>query len=244
MHVAWNICREGVSCAGSPDERPEEQTAADDLCPAPRNETALLQNALDRQRALSDALGRQMEELNRLSAEAAQWRGDFVQAGRDCGLWNVAQDLAGLLVGRIDVAELSAFAKFLDIVGNYQDGEMSWALPEVEYPDWLSLLETGANFADYIDTALDTADPGQVLEDLRSCGAPTMDVVMDGAVNYLRLLEEIGPIMDGAQEALNRLRDLDEEELLSRWNAYRQACLDHAACENLDPATCDRLPAQ
>ena len=244
MRVSWNICREGVSCAGPAEDDGGDETAEDEICPDPRNETALLENALTRQRALSDQLARQIDELNRLSDQAAQWEGDFVQAVRDCGLWGVAQDLAGLLVGRLDVDELSAFAKFLDIVGNVQEGEMSWALPEVEYPDWLTVIESGANFANNIDTALDTAEPAQVLDDLRSCGAPTIDAVMDGATTYLRLLEEIGPLMDGAQETLNRLRDMDEEELLSRWNAFRTACLEHAACADLDPSICDQQPVR
>ena len=43
--------------------------------------------------------------------------------------------------------------------------------------------------------ALGAASPETLLNDLRSCGAPTIQGVMDGAVTYLRLMQQTEPMM-------------------------------------------------
>ena len=72
--------------------------------------------------------------------------------------------------------------------------------------------------------ALGAASPETLLNDLRSCGAPT---IQDA----------------GDPDALNDLRQKDLE-LLDKWHAYHGACLEHARCEGRDPALCAVPPTR
>ena len=52
---------------------------------------------------------------------------------------------------------------------------------------------------------------------------------MDDAIRYLRLLQEIQPVMQEVQVTLNRIEDKDEE-ILNLFANYRRECLAYEAC--------------
>ena len=61
---------------------------------------------------------------------------------------------------------------------------------------------------------------------------------MAGAVNYLRLLQQIEPLAEAAQKNLNDIRAKDQE-VFDRWSMYHQHCIDYANCRGTDPKVCD-----
>jgi hypothetical protein len=65
---------------------------------------------------------------------------------------------------------------------------------------------------------------------------------MDGAIKYVRLLQQIEPMMQDVRKTLNDLRAKDNE-LLNLWSDYHRACLAYAKCKKLPPNMCDRVPA-
>jgi hypothetical protein len=265
LHVSWNICREGVSCAGPPGE-PSEETAEDDVCPEPRNETALLNLALDQQSLAMQRLKAKFDEYFRLANEARQYEDEFNHATNHCRLWTFAKAYASFVLSNFApksatlyapspvplaggaappteyVAEAGKeFANFLALIEKVLDNDGSWTLPNTEFGGWFSAEDLWDGFTTAYGAVAPSSFEAQI-EGLRSCGAPTMQDQMDGAIKFLRLMSEVEPLMRDVHESLNKLRDLDEEQLADAWNDYRQACLDHAACAGLDPSVCDHLP--
>jgi hypothetical protein len=266
LRVSWNVCREGVSCAGPPDDAPEEETAEEDICPEPRNETALLNLTLDQQSLLMQRLDAKFEEYFRLADEARQYEDEFNHATNHCRLWTFAKAYASFVLSNFAPASVTRyapspvppssgtaaptqyvveagkeFANFLALIEKVLDNDGSWTLPNMEFEGWFSAEDIWDGFT----TAYGGVAPSsfeEQIEGLRSCGAPTMHDQMDGAIRFLRLMAEVEPLMRETHEILNRLRDMDEDQLLDAWNDYRQACLDHAACAGIDAARCDSLP--
>lgn len=259
--VSWNICREGVDCAAPPEEG-DEETAEDDLCPRPTPQQALLDTGLRQQQALVDRLASQIDAYNRLADQARQWQGDFDHATRDCGLWQWARVLTNFLVGNATPANpLTAgrllgggagtagpmgeagkeLSNFLSMLEKIAAGDASWLLPNYEFNDWASAEDAWEALQFGYGQLNPESDPQRLLDGLGSCGAPTIGPVMDGARTYLRLLQQIEPLMRDSQKTLNDLRQKDLE-LLDLWNKYQQACLDHAECAGIDPASCNSQP--
>lgn len=251
ISIKWSflrtLCRKGEPCV-TPRETSGPVTAQPppDLCPDPRNQTALLQAGLAQQNLLKGRLEAQRSEYNDLAGKAKQWENDFEHASRDCSLWSAALTLAGFLAGRGPTATTAggytynaggAFTNFVNLIDKVAVGDPSWMMPDVD-SDALPSVETAWDaFRAGYDT-LGPAAPEKMLNDLRMCGAPTIEGVMDGAITYLRLMQQIEPMMRGIRETLNDLRAKDNE-LSDLWNDYHRACLEYAKCKQLPASTCD-----
>jgi hypothetical protein len=248
ISIKWSFtrCREGVACA-----RPrvsDAPTLPPAVCPEPRNQTARLQLGLAQQKSLKERLDAQRRGYDALARQAEQWENDFKHASRDCSLWSKALTLAGFLAGRGPTTTTTrgytsnpgaAFTNFLNLIDKISVGDPSWMLPDVE-SDALPSVETAWDaFRAGYDT-LGPAAPEKMLSDLRSCGAPTTSGVMDGAVTYVRLLQQIEPMMQELRKTLNDLRAKDNE-LLNLWSDYRRACLEYAKCKKLPASMCDTV---
>jgi hypothetical protein len=266
LRVSWNVCREGVSCAGPTDDAPEEETAEEDICPEPRNETALLNLTLDQQSLFMRRLQAKFDEYFRLADEARQYEDEFNHATTHCYLWTGAKMWATFVLSNFAPTSVTRyapspvppaggtlppskytieagkeFANLLGLIEKVLDNDGSWTLPNTEFGGWFSSEDIWDGFTTAYGAVAPSSFEAQI-EGLRSCGAPTMQDQMDGAIKFLRLMAEVEPLMRDVHETLNRLRDMDEEQLFDAWNDYRRACLDHAACAGLDPAICDNLP--
>lgn len=248
--VSWSICREGVQCA-SPAASAPAAKAPD--CPRPTSQQALLDHALAEQQRLLDKLKAQMDAYQRLADQAAQWKGDFEQAAFDCKWWSRARFLMALLIGSYAPTHLTAptgtypqgylnepgkqFSNFLYWVEKVEAGDQSWILPNNEFKGWVSLEDAWDGFKIAYDS-LGPSSPEKLLAGIQSCGAPTAGVNYEGAVKYLRLMQQIEPMMRDVRRTLNDLRQKDLE-LLDKWNKNREACLEHAECDGQDPGHCD-----
>ncbi len=238
LQVHWDICKQGSSgCI------PLDTTASPvDPCPPPTSQLALLNLALNQEKELLILNGKQYGKILQLQQEAKQWKNDFEQASRDCKLWQAAQVLMNLLVGNKEIdgagQELSNFLSFLDKLSS---GDPSWLLPNTEYKNLFSTEDAWEGFQAAYGQIAPESKPEGLLDALRKCGAPTGSGVMEGAVNYLRLLQQIEPMAQAAQKTLNDIRNKDQE-VFDLWNKYHEACVDRALCKGTDPAECDNPP--
>lgn len=76
---------------------------------------------------------------------------------------------------------------------------------------------------------------------MRACGGLTIDAVMDGAIQYLRLLQEALPLIQDVQKRTNDLRAKDNE-IFDLWAGYRQECARYETCRGGIPAACEAWP--
>ena len=150
---------------------------------------------------------------------------------------------------------LEQFYNFLSLIDKVTTGDASWLLPSASFKDFAKLPNPQGGFMDaetiydgvrgaleFFEGYVGDSGPDSLLEDLRNCGAPTADIIMDDAIRYLRLLQEIQPVMQDVQETLNRIEDKDEE-ILNLFANYRRECLTYEACrEGGNPANCDQWP--
>lgn len=243
--TSWNLRAEIGPCdrqrdlGGAPPP-------ANDACGPPTSQLALLNLALDQERALLELNGQQYRDIRQLQQQARQWQNDYDQASRDCKLFQVAKFLTNFLVGNeagtIGKAgkELSNFLSFLDKMAS---GDPSWILPNTEFKEYFSVEDAWEAFQNAYGLIAPDSTPEGLLAGLRSCGSPTISGVMEGAVTYLRLLQQIEPKAREANKTLNDIRDKDQE-VLNRWNDYHKACVDRANCKGTDPKACDAPPPQ
>ena len=242
--TSWSLRAVTAACVRPRDLGGDPPAASDDRCPPPTSQLALLNKALDEERALRTLIGKQYEEIRQLQQQAKQWQNDFDQAARDCNLWQVAQALTNLLVGNEKTAagaagkELSNFLSWLDKVSN---GDPSWLLPNTEFKEYFSAEDAWEGFQAAYGQIAPASQAEALLKGLRSCGSPTGSGVMEGAVNYLRLLQQIEPKAQAAQKTLNDIRSKDQQ-VFDLENAYRKACIDRAKCQGTDPALCAAPP--
>lgn len=268
LEATWSICREGVECP-PPPELPGESRGGpqdEDPCGDPMKIRAPLDLAMDQQRSYLDQLQKLLGEHERLQQQAAQWQGDFEHATRDCRLWSVARILLNFLMsnwapttpGRAlpvapgrpvaqvtpDVNAGKEFVNFLSFVEKALAADRSWLLPNTEYGpggrEWLSLEDLWDGYK-MAYGALGESSPQELREKLQNCGAPTISAVYDGALQYLRLLEQIKPLAQRMNEAMNQMRDKDIE-LFNLWNKYQDQCLEYQRCSGSDPAACNQWP--
>lgn len=218
-----------------------------DPCPPPASQLALLQLALTQEKALIDQSVQQNTEIRKLQEQTKQWKNDYDQAARECTLWQIAQALTNYLVGNeagaIGAAgkQLSNFLSFLD---KLSDGDASWLLPNEEYKDWFSAEDVWEGFHAAYDQIAPESRPQGLIDQLRKCSSPTGEGVMEGAINYLRLLQQIETLAPAAQKTLNDIRNKDLE-VLDLWNKYHDACVAHAMCKGTDTRECDQpVPKQ
>lgn len=263
--VSWSICREGVQCPPPPEfegtpsgpaetPSPEEE----DPCGEMQQIRAPLGLAMDQQSLYLHQLQQFLRELGGLEQQAAAWKNDFDHATRDCNLWSAAQTLVGLLLsggapgvgtGRFRAAtEVPAGKQFYNVLSMLQklaNGDPSWLLPNHEFgpgDGWASLEDAWDAFM-IAYGQLDQASPQSLRQGLQDCGAPTISGVLDGAYQYLRLLEQIEPLARRMNEAANRVRQQDIE-MLDKWMRYKRDCQEYQRCKGGDPAACDSWPPQ
>ncbi len=248
-HTVWKLHMETGPCLHGLDL--DTISVKKDPCSSPASELALLNHALDQEKELLDLSARQSDEIKKLRQQAKQWESDFVQASKDCRNWDAAMVLVNYLVGNEEGStmgqagkELSNFLSFLD---KFSSNDASWILPNMEFD---KNLETGTgNNALSIEDIFEglhaayekiapESKPEALLDGLRKCGAPTSQGVMEGAVTYLRLLQQIEPLAEAAQKNLNDIRAKDQE-VFDRWSKYHQHCIDYANCKGTDPKACD-----
>ncbi len=265
--TSWSICREGAACP-PPEELPDEPLPDDDECDEPTNQTRDLELALDQMLSIRDELAPLLAEKKRIERAAGEWKGDYEHANRDCGLWTVAKMLATFLVsnfspttpgsalgpapGRIDGGVAGGyeagkeFANFLALVEKIFDDDLSWVLPNSEFGELFSaedLYDGAISGWGYIESQ--SAAPGALRASLLACGAPTIDGVIDGALTYLRHLEELQALGDPLNRTLNRGRQ-QEIAIQDAWMKYQEACRAHLRCRDgaqADVRSCEMPPA-
>lgn len=254
--VSWSICRAGVTCPPPPEfedgggttDTPE-RPPGEDPCGDMQQIRAPLDLAMDQQSLYLHQLQQLLQEHQRLIDQSEQWKGDFEHATRDCGLWSVAKWLTGFLAtggasGGEDIKHIKELWNFLGMLEKLSNGDPSWMLPNTEFgPDgkeWLSLEDAWDGFMIGYGQ-IDEGSPSSIKQDLQNCGAPTLHEVLDGAYEYLGLLEQIEPLARRMNEAANRVRDQDEM-LYDKWSRYQSQCQEYQRCKGGSPAACDSWP--
>jgi len=258
--ASWSICREGGSCPPPPPLPSAAEPAEDDPCGSTRNQKALLDLAQDQQKALSDQLAKKFDEYAKLQEQARNYQSDFELAARDCKLWKAARVLMNFLISNYapktpgttlvspvggaqtlpDIEAGKALVNFLSFLEKVLGGDGSWVLPDTEYKDWVSLedlwegVETGYG-------ALGPSSPESLIEGLRNCGAPTNQASFDDAIHYLRLLQQIEPLMRDANKLLNDLRSKDNE-IFNKWSDLYRACVEYQRCKGGNVSDCGSPP--
>lgn len=252
--MSWSICRQGENCpppaalppAGggiAPPPGPCDETRAD---------RAQLDLRMDQLRALLEAVQNATAEYGRIEEQAAQWQDDFNQATWDCRLWSVARMLASFLIsnwaptvggralapapGRPDAMVTApyepgkAFANVVSMLEKVLDDEGSWILPDHEFDAIF-----GASAEDVWDgfnmglNAIGSSAPQDLKAGLQTCGAPTLNEVLDGAYEYLRLLEQVKPLADRMHTLMNNASDLDES-IFDFCLSHAEACAAYPCC--------------
>lgn len=240
--TAWNL--KMVTDACSKDHSGDTTSKKTDPCPPPRNELSLMQVALAQERSLLEKSGEQYHEIRDLQQQSKQWKNDYDQAARECTLWQIAEALTNFLVGNEKTTageagkQLSNFLSFLD---KYADGDPSWILPNEEYKDWFSAEDAWEGYKAAFGQLKPENKPQGLIDQLRKCGSPTSGGVMEGAINYLRLLQQIEKLAADAQKTLNDIRNKDLE-VLDMWNKYHDACVAYSQCKGTDTKDCDNPP--
>jgi hypothetical protein len=244
--VRWRVC------CGCAETGPPPDFGRRDPCGPPDPQRALLDTALEQQRAILQPLGELLREQQRIQEESKQWQNDFEQATRDCRLWSAARTLVGLFASGApgvgtgvfreagEVAQTKQFWNFLAMAEKVHAGDPSWLLPNHEFGDWVSVEDAWDGFMIGYG-ALGPSSPESLREGLQQCGAPTVEGVLDGAYEYLRLLEQLPALGERMHEILNDSRAKDQE-IFDLWQKWQQACREHERCRGGDPSRCDEPP--
>ncbi len=259
LEVSWSICRAGVPCPpppegtappGPPPAGEEPEPPGD--CDETRADRAQLDLKMDQLRTVLGALETATADYARIENQAAQWQGDFNQATWDCRLWGTAQMLASFLLSNFspqipgrplapapgrsglrwteNYEPGKAFANVISLLDKVIENDGSWLLPDYEFDALF-----GASAEDVWDgfnmglDAIGPSAPQDLRAGLQSCGAPTLNEVLDGAYEYLRLLEQVKPLADRMHTLLNHARDLDEG-IFDFCLSHAKACEDYPRC--------------
>lgn len=248
--VRWNVCC-GCAETGPP---PDFGIPKDKPCGPPQPQQALLDLALEQQKAILRPLGELLREQQRIQQQASQWQNDFQQATSDCRLWGVARFLvgtlaagqapgtaSGLLQKSDTIPHIKEFWNFLAMAEKVNAGDPSWLLPNHEFKDWFSIEDVWDGFM-IAYGGLGPSSPQSLREGLQQCGAPTTHGVLDGAYNYLRLIEQLPALADRMHGILNDVRAKDQE-IYDLWQKYLAVCREYERCRGGDPSRCE-TPSQ
>jgi hypothetical protein len=249
--VSWSFCRAGTNCP-PPAPLPEVPPRTENEPCRPSAEKALLDVALEQERAMAAAYAKRFTEYEFISNQARQYKNDYDQAARDCQLTTAAKMLTGFLisnpginVGSLPTAggavpanvakALEQFYNFLGFLENVESGSASWLLPDQNFNDFAKVPNRFGGLADaemiydgvsgflgFLQSQVGDSSPDYLLNSLRACGGFTVGPVMDGAINYLRQLQALVPLMQDLQTRLNDLRAKDNE-IFNLWEKYRAA---------------------
>lgn len=241
LEVSWSICRAGVQCPPLPEpEAPpqlppaggEEELPSD--CDETRGDRAQLDLKMDQLRALLQSLKSAREEHMRIAEQAAQWEGDYEFAMRQCTLWSVARFLVGMLAtGAGSGTEIEATKQFWNFLGTIEkvnNGDPSWLLPNHEFKQVFGLsIEDAWDGFTIGYGQLGPSSPAALRQGLEDCAAANIDDVMDGALQYLRLFEQVKPLADQMNKVVNDVVDKDEQ-IFDFCLSHATACEDYARC--------------
>jgi hypothetical protein len=250
LTMSWSVCREGASCPPPPALPPaddEEEPPSD--CDETRGDRAQLDLKMNQLKALLQSLKGAREEHLRMAQQAAQWEGDYEFAMRQCNLWSAARFLVGMLatgggsalnpvLGRGTgftgpVTELEAtkqFWNFLGMIEKVNNGDPSWLLPNHEFKSAFGLSVEDAWDGFVIGYGqLGSSSPQALRQGLQDCAAANINAVMDGASQYLRLLEQIQPLADRMHKLVNDVGDKDEQ-IFDFCLSHSRACEDYERC--------------
>jgi hypothetical protein len=246
--VRWRVC-----CGCAETGPPPEFAPRGDPCGPPDPQQALLDTALRQQREILRPLGELLREQQRIQQQASQWQGDFDHATRDCQLWSVARTLVGLLAsggapgigtgalrGAQPVEATKQFWNFLAMVEKVNAGDPTWLLPNHEFGDWASVEDAWDGFMVGYG-ALGPSSPESLRQGLQQCGAPTLEAVLDGAYEYLRLMEQLPALGERMNLILNDSRAKDHE-IFNLWQNWQRACREYESCRGGDPSRCEEPP--
>ncbi len=257
IHVRWEICCGcGERRPGPPPERetsppPDRRAPKKDSCGDWKGPRAQLDLALDQQKALMDQLAKRYDRYRAILDQAQNYQSDFKLVSRNCKLWEAARTLMSFLIsnfaprvpgrlpGQPAFEPAKEFANFISFLEKVLANDASWILPNHEFKDWVSLEDLWDGYKtayDYVQSS-----PNKLLAGLQQCTDPiTHDAIYQDALKYVRLLQEIEPLMEQVQRTLNDLRQKDLD-LLDKWNKAHQACLEYQECRGGSAADCDQL---
>lgn len=149
---------------------------------------------------------------------------------------------------------LEQFTNFLNFLENVNAGSASWLLPDQSLNDFAripnrfggmldpeTIYDGVSNFLGFLDGYVGPSSPDSLLESLRACGGLTIDAVMDDAIRYLRLLQQVVPLMRDVQTRTNDLRAKDNE-IFNLWANYGRECARYETCRGGTPAACEVWP--
>ena len=267
LSVSWSICREPLDCPppGPPPPEPED---ADD-CPPPATQLALLERALAELRAKVEIAKRLEAEYKRIEHQARQWEGDYIDVMWDCAMFERAKTLTSFLLGnfapstpgrtlvvptgpgttRIDqlpgIDPGDGFTRLLDLIEQISDGDATWLVPSIEFGGEGEDLASTDSLWEIITTGFGVleesgATPAQMREDMLSCGSPSIAAAKEGALQYLRLLEELKPLGERMNTVKNDIRNIETNQIEGDlWPKYLRECQRYEECrEGGDPSRC------
>lgn len=253
----WHVCcgcgepRSGPSPGGGTSPPAERRPPKKDPCGDWANPRAHLDLALDQQKALMDQLAKRYDRYRAILDQAQNYQSDFELVSRNCKLWDAARTLMSFLIsnfaprvpgrlpGQPAFEPAKEFANFISFLEKVLANDASWILPNHEFKDWVSLEDLWDGYKTAYDSV--QSSPNELLAGLQQCTDPiTHEAIYQDALKYVRLLQEIEPLMEQVQRTLNDLRQKDLD-LLDKWNKAHQACLEYQECRGGSAADCDQL---
>lgn len=256
--VSWAICREGIPCPPPPEPGAAKPPPAQ--CPGLRPEVDRLILAMEQWAFHTRALAAVQAKIAPLANEARQHEGDYKQASQDCRLWKTAEFLAVFLpspklldvaIGYADNGAAGVFLGALDIketadalfpgLRRVADKALGPRLAEKLQGDNDLSLQDIVDITSHGYSRAGPADWEEAVTRLRGCGAPTIQGVMEGAIRYIRLNQEIAPLAREAATIGNHIRN-KELEIFNLKAKYLPVCRAHTQCEGIPEEACNAWP--
>lgn len=196
-----------------------------DNCPSLGSQESLFERDVAEWRSKSRALSAQMKQIEALTERAHGLEAAFNSALSRCYLWETAQVIASLLP-KPPVFE--AAEKFLD-----PPSMLELEVRDVDLGGLIGVVSAG------YDITRPRSWEEQV-DRLRQC--PQDDAILQRAVDYIRLHQQIEARAKAAQKAANDLRSFEIHNMASSGQKYRDACNARAQCKGLPATICSKWP--